>query len=128
MKFILIAALSCIGMVAHANDKCASNISEAYKFQSLSAKVDVFGTWKGTNNGQPFVALFEQTPQGNFSGTLTMGSKKIGPTGVQICDYGGNSYSVVVYFQEAPLKVVSSKKVELTLPFSGNPKVLITKQ
>jgi len=128
MKYILIAVLSCIGMVAYASDNCASNMSEAYKFQSLTAQVDVFGTWKGVNNGEPFVAVFEKTPQGNFSGTLTMGTKKIGPTGVQVCDYGGGAYSVVVFFQEAPLKVVSSKKLEITLPFSGNPKVLITKQ
>jgi hypothetical protein len=126
MKYILFAALSCFSMAAHANG-CADNVSEADKFKNLSAQVDVFGTWKGTYNGEALVVKLTKNSSGHFIGELNLGDDQIGPTGVQICDYG-TQFSLVVYWQEAELEVISSKKVQITLPFDGNPKVIVTKQ
>lgn len=127
MKYILIIAVSWMSMVAQANQNCASNESQSYKIENLTELVDLFGTWKGTHDGEPFIAVFSKKSNGDFAGKLTLGTKVVGPTSVKVCDYG-TEFSLVVYWQEAELKVINSKKVEITLPFEGNPKVTVTKQ
>ena len=126
MKYLLFTILSCLSMVAQANDNCASNVSENSKIQTLMSKVDVFGTWTGTNNGKPFIGEFTKTPDGDFSGKVTLDTKVYGPTGIELCDYG-TTFSLIVYGQEIPINIISDKQVELTLPFSGNPTILVTK-
>ncbi len=125
MKYVLMVAICCLSMAAQAN--CAGNVNQLNKIQNLLSQVDIFGTWKGTHDGEPLTAVLGKKSNGDFTGQLTHGTKKIGPTGLQICDYG-DTYSLIVYWQEAEIKVMTPTKVEITLPFSGNPKVVVTKQ
>jgi len=126
MKSLLLICLIFIGYTAQANE-CASKDSEIDNIEGLLTKVNPFGTWVGTHDGEDVVAVFSKKSTGAFQGKLTFGTKVYGPTGVSICDYG-TSYSVIVYWQEAEVEVISKKKIKIHLPFGDGGAVELTKQ
>ncbi len=82
----------------------------------MLGKINPFGTWKGTLDTNPMVVKLSKAG-GSYTGELDYNGSHYGPTGVQLCDYGG-SYSVIVYGYEAMVTIIS--KTKITITFNGD--------
>lgn len=129
MKFIAFWAIfmATLSTQAATANNCASKQSEIANIAGLMSKIDPWGTWMGSADGDTVVIDLSVPSTGKFMATADFAGKKFGPLNVKVCEYA-DAYSLVIYGYEVEFKVLARKKIEIMMAVGNSPSVVLKKQ
>lgn len=105
---------------------CANKTTQIQNIQGLLNKVDLWGYWEGSHEGEEGKGSFLKA-SGIFKAKVTFNGKSYGPYTVKICDHGNNTYTGSIFGYEAEIIVLGPKKIRVISPFDSNDSVVLYK-
>ncbi len=107
--------------------KCSSNDSDKANIATITKKVNLFGTWVGTLDGNSATAVFSKDASGNYKGKASYDGSDYGPYTIKICDDNGTFYGSVFGYK-AVFEVQSKTKIKVYSPLDANETIILKKQ
>lgn len=128
MKFVALWVIFMTTFTAQAAtaNNCATKQSEIANIAGLMSKINPWGVWQGSADGDTVVIDLSLQSNGKFMATADFAGKKFGPLNVKVCEYV-DAYSLVIYGYEVEFKVLNKNKLEILMAVGNSPSVVLNK-
>lgn len=107
--------------------KCANNDSDKANISAITKKVNLFGTWKGSLDGNDVTAVFSKDSNGTYKGKAAYDGSSYGPYTIKLCDDNGSFYATAFGYN-ATFEVQSKTKIKVYSPLDSSESIVLKKQ